>query len=164
MAKNKKKKSTETKKSNANLKRKKESNVKSKRKVKIPETQGKSKVDVGYKKPPKEYQFKPGQSGNPAGNVKNRTHLWRYFCRYMAMTPAEIKAIDRDKLTLSQAMALKIAENGMRGKYSGSERLARHVFDREEGKPTEYLVVGGNDNAMTDEKCEEIRKLLQKRC
>lgn len=23
--------------------------------------------DVGYKKPPKEYQFKPGQSGNPKG-------------------------------------------------------------------------------------------------
>ena len=26
--------------------------------------------EVGYKKPPKEYQFKPGVSGNPKGRPK----------------------------------------------------------------------------------------------
>jgi hypothetical protein len=35
------------------------------RRKKIPVQQGKSKV--GYKKPPEETQFKPGQSGNPNG-------------------------------------------------------------------------------------------------
>jgi hypothetical protein len=45
--------------------------------------QGKS--EVGYKNLPKEAQFKPGQSGNPAGPPKRRTQLWTYFCRYMAL-------------------------------------------------------------------------------
>ena len=35
--------------------------------------QGKRKraYRVGYGRPPKEYQFKPGQSGNPKGRPKN---------------------------------------------------------------------------------------------
>jgi hypothetical protein len=28
--------------------------------------------DVGYRKPPRAYQFKPGQSGNPKGRRKGR--------------------------------------------------------------------------------------------
>ncbi len=38
---------------------------KSARGKKVPAAQGKS--DVGYKSPPREYQFKPGESGNPKG-------------------------------------------------------------------------------------------------
>jgi len=45
--------------------------------------------EVGPGRPPKEHQFKPGQSGNPEGPPKHRTHLWSYFCRYMAMTDAQ---------------------------------------------------------------------------
>ena len=45
---------------------------------------------VGYSKPPKKHQFKPGQSGNPAGPPKRKTQLWNYFCQYIAMTDAEI--------------------------------------------------------------------------
>lgn len=39
----------------------------------LPETAGNAKKDddgVGYKKPPKKYQFKKGQSGNPKGGKK----------------------------------------------------------------------------------------------
>ena len=130
---------------------------------KIPAKQGICN-DVGYKKPPEETQFKPGQSGNPAGPTKRRTQLWVYFCKYMQMTQGQLKKLDRKKLSAAQLSAIKIVENAIKGNYTGSERLARHVFDREEGKPTEYLVVGGNDNSLSDEECEEIRKVLQKRC
>jgi hypothetical protein len=105
---------------------------------KIPAKQGKSKV--GYKKP-----------------------LWVYFCQYMDMTDAKLAKLDRKKLTQAQQTALKLVENAKDGKYSGSERLAQHVFNREEGKPTEYLIVG-SDDSLSDEECEQVRGLLKKSC
>ena len=121
--------------------------------------QGKS--EVGYKKPPKEAQFKPGQSGNPAGPPKRRTQLWTYFCKYMALTDAELAKLDKEKLTQAQQTAIKLVENMREGKGSGSEHLARHVFDREEGKAIEHLVIE-NENTLTDAECEEIREVLRK--
>lgn len=34
-----------------------------------------SKYDVGYKKPPKHSQFKPGESGNPKGRKKGKKNF-----------------------------------------------------------------------------------------
>ena len=113
--------------------------------------------------PPKETQFKPGQSGNPAGPPKRRTQLWVWFCEYMSLTDAKLKRLDRKKLTQVQKTALKLVENATDGKYTGSERLARHVFDREEGKAVEHIIVGGEDN-LTDQECEEIRDILKQSC
>lgn len=125
----------------------------------LPARQG--EYEVGNKKPPKEHQFKPGQSGNPKGPPVRRTNLWVWFCKFMEMTDAQLEKLNMDKLTQAQQAALKLAENIKNGKYSGSQRLARHVFDREEGKPTEHLIIG-NENALTDEECEEIREELRK--
>ena len=118
---------------------------------------------VGDKHPPKEHQFKPGQSGNPAGPPVRRTQLWVWFCKYMDQTDAEIARLDRSKLTQAQQTALKLVENAKNGKYSGSEHLSRHVFDREEGKAVEHLVIE-NENTLTDNECEEIRKVLLNQC
>ncbi|MHC4681940.1 MAG: DUF5681 domain-containing protein [Planctomycetota bacterium] len=84
---------------------------------------------VGDKKPPKEHQFKPGESGNPNGPPKHRTQLWTYFCKYMSLTDTELAKLDRSKLTQAQQTALKLVQNAKAGKYSGSERLARYVRD-----------------------------------
>ena len=129
------------------------------KKTGIPAAQGKS--DIGYKKPPEETQFKPGQSGNPKGAPVRRINLWPTFCRFMALTDAELEKLDRDKLTQAQQTALMLVENAKAGKYSGSERLARHVFDREEGRAVEHLVIE-NENTLTDEECEDIREVLLK--
>jgi len=126
---------------------------------KVPAKQGKSKA--GYKQPPKDHQFKPGESGNPKGPPVRRTQLWVYFCTYMTMTDTELKKLGRSKLTQAQQVALKLVENAKDGKYSGSERLARHVFDREEGKAVEHLVIE-NENTLSDEECEQIREALLK--
>ena len=118
------------------------------------------KSEVGYKKSPKEHQFKPGQSGNPNGAPVHRINLWPLFCGFMTMTDAALKKLDRSKLTQAQQVALKLVENAKDGNYSGSERLARHVFDREEGKAVEHLIIE-NENTLTDEECEDIRKILR---
>lgn len=104
-------------------------------------------------------KFKPGVSGNPAGPPKGRVQLWRYFGKFMGMTEAKLEKLDREKMTLAELTALKLVENMKDGKSSGSERLARHVFDREEGKPIEHFVIE-NENVLSDEECEEIRQIL----
>jgi hypothetical protein len=116
---------------------------------------------VGNKKPPDEHQFKPGESGNPKGPPVRRTQLWVYFCKYMTLNDTQIAKLNRAKLSQAQQTALKLVENMKAGKYSGSERLARHVFDREEGKAVEHLIIE-NENTLTDEECEDIRKMLLK--
>jgi len=128
--------------------------VKSKR---IPAKQGDCKV--GDKNPPKEHQFKPGQSGNPAGPPVRRTQLWVWFCKYMNMTNGELVKLKTGQMTQAQHTALKLVRNMKRGKESGSERLAKHVFDREEGKAIEHLIIA-NENTLSDEECEDIREVL----
>ena len=127
------------------------------KKIAVP--QGKSKV--GYKKPPLEHKFQPGQSGNPKGPPVHRINLWPTFCRFMALTDAELAKLDRTRLTQAQQAALRLVENAKDGKYSGSERLARYVIDRDEGKAVEHLIVE-NENTLTDEECEDIREVLLK--
>lgn len=116
---------------------------------------------VGDKHPPKEYQFKPGQSGNPKGPPVRRTNLWVWFCKYMGLTDKGLAKLDKEKLTQAQQSALMIVERMKEGKYSGSQRLARDVFDREEGKAVEHFVIE-NENMLSDADCEEIRVILQK--
>jgi len=121
----------------------------------------KKESKVGYKNPPKEHQFPPGQSGNPNGPPVHRIHLWSWFCQFMLMTDAQLKRLVKKKMTQVQHTALRLVEDMKAGKYSGSNRLARHVFDREEGRPVEHLVIEPGD-ILTDEECEEIRQSIIK--
>jgi len=133
-------------------------------KAKIPAKQGISKDSghkVGYKNPPKEHQFKLGESGNPNGPPIRRTQLWVYVCQYMNMTDPQIKRLVKKKLTQSQQAALKIVDNMKEGKESGSQRLAMNIFDREEGRPVEHIVIEPGD-ILTDAECEEIRGTVLK--
>ena len=120
------------------------------------------KSEVGYKKPPKEYQFKPGQSGNPKGSPVHRINLWPTFCKFMAMTDKEFEKLDRSKLTQAQQTAVKLVEDAKSGKCSGSERLARHVFDREEGKALQPQVLTVEEVPGTRELSdEELARLVK---
>jgi len=125
-----------------------------------------SQGDDGYKVgpgcPPREYQFKPGQSGNPDGSPKHRTHLWCWLCRYMVMTPAELAKLDRKRLTAAQQTALKMTENAVKGKGCRVERLARYIIDREEGRAVERIVFGDGAD-LSDGECDEVRRMLMAR-
>jgi len=125
---------------------------------KLPAGQGDYKV--GNKKPPKEHQFQPGQSGNPNGPPIRRVNLWPLFCNFMGMTDVELEKLDRKELTQAQQTALTLVKDMKAGKYSGSQRLARHVFDRDEGRPLERVRIEPTD-ILSDAECEEIRKILK---
>jgi hypothetical protein len=125
-----------------------------------------NQADDGYKvgpgHPPKEHQFKPGESGNPNGQPKHRTHLWTHFCRFLAMTPQQIRRVNRAKLTLAERAALRLALAVQKGKRCNSDHLARYSIDRDEGRAVEHLVIGEGDD-LTNDECDELRKLIQGR-
>jgi hypothetical protein len=66
-------------------------------------------------------------------------------------------------LTQAQQTALKLVEDAKAGKYSGSERLARHVFDREEGKAKQKVAIEGEVPVRRELSEEEIRNFIQDR-
>jgi len=81
----------------------------------------------------------------------------------MLMTDSQLKRLVQKNMTQVQHTALSLVRDMKAGKYSGSQRLARHVFDREEGRPVEHLVIEPGD-ILTDEECDEIRETILKNC
>jgi hypothetical protein len=126
----------------------------------LPAEQRENGYRVGPGRPPKEYQFKPGESGNPDGPPIHRTNLWVWFTKYMSMTADERAALDTAKLTAAQETALKMVEKAVNGEGCGFERLARYIVDREEGKAAEHLIFD-NGTDLSDDECEQLRTLIQ---
>jgi len=121
---------------------------------------------VGYKHPPREYQFKPGHSGNPKGTPPSRCNLWRHVCKFMNMKSSELeKIIKSGNLTVVERTAIKIVKSMSTGEDSGPDgtfRMAKHFFDREEGKAVEHVIMDNQQEPPTDEECEEIRQEMRK--
>lgn len=71
--------------------------------------------EIGYGKPPKTHQFKPGQSGNPKGRPKGAKSEATIL---MALLNRKIE-IRRDgkvrKITILEGILLRIAEDSLKG-------------------------------------------------
>jgi len=81
----------------------------------------------------------------------------------MAMSEAALTKLKHEKLTAAQQWALRIVNDTKKLRFAELDRFARYVIDRDEGRPTERFVIG-DDNALTDEECEQIREELKKSC
>jgi hypothetical protein len=76
---------------------------------------GGAEYEVGYGRPPKRAQFKPGQSGNPKGRpkgAKNEATIWRsVFNKKVAIREGGRER----KVSLLEAMILKFTEAALKG-------------------------------------------------
>jgi len=122
-----------------------------------PSRPGKKSGNPNLAKEGEPYQWKPGESGNPAGAPKAKMNLWRYICEYVAMTPEQLKALDTNKLIMAQIIALKHVEKMGKGEYN---RL-RDTIDRSEGKVPDHIVQQTVE--MTNAEAMEILRIRDKK-
>lgn len=125
----------------------------SKRVKNRPASRGKSKPasgndDVGYCRPPKAHQFKPGQSGNPKGRPKGAKNE-ATILRDILDRKITIREAGRSrKVTVRQAMFLRYAEDALRG----NTKSAAFLLNR-------YQMAQGNA-PETDQLDEDDREVL----
>jgi hypothetical protein len=129
---------------------------------KNPDSQGPQEdYQVGYRRPPKEFQWRPGQSGNPTGRTRGKSHLWTYFVEYLSLTQAEFAPLKRKKdLTMGQRAAIRAVETMPRLSRGAARDILLECFNGDEGKPTEHVRYE-REETLTPEECEEIRRALR---
>jgi len=86
---------------------------------------GTSDYEVGYGKPPKHTQFRPGQSGNPAGRPAGVHNLKTDVKRTLA-APVKVTEGGRTRKRSSQEAALKVL---LRKAFGGDGRALDRLFD-----------------------------------
>jgi hypothetical protein len=90
-------------------------------------THSRNAGDVGYGRPPRAHQFKPGQSGNPKGRPKGRKSenqmLEELLSRKMMIREGE----RRRKISLREVIYHGIAEEAVKKK---NLKAAAFLFDR----------------------------------
>jgi hypothetical protein len=116
--------------------------------------------EVGYGRPPKDRQFKPGQSGNPRGRPKGAknqaTILHEILHRKLTIR-------DRGRtrsVPLIEAMLMKFAEEALRGNPKAAAFLLNRYgpAEQDEAAPTE---LSRDDQDILDAFTQRIRSELK---
>lgn len=104
-----------------------------------------------YRQPPKEYQFKKGQSGNPNGRPKGKS-ITKLLMQYGEETTVDM-TIDGEKKKVSKydALVAKIWDSALKGDV----QIAKYLVDRIDGSPRQ--TIDQNINANIEE--EKTTKL-----
>lgn len=95
--------------------------------------------DVGYGKPPKSTQFKPGQSGNPKGRTKgSKNGIYTYIQRELN---SSITLTDGSKITKEQGFARQLTNKALRGDIQ-SQKLLFNIHQKGQRKDKAELFMG----------------------
>ena len=105
--------------------------------------------EVGYGRPPRAHQFKPGQSGNPRGRPKGAKNE-AIILRTLLNRKIEIREGARTrKVTIFEAILLRIAEDALKG----NTKSAAFLFTR-------YAASQVGDSQPGDEIDEDDREVI----
>src|SRR5438132_3333098 len=78
---------------------------------------------VGYGKPPKHTQFRPGQSGNPAGRRKGVRNLMTDVKRTLTV-PVKVRENGRSrKISTQEGVLMRLREKALQGDGRALDRL-----------------------------------------
>jgi hypothetical protein len=128
----------------------------------IPRRRPGEKQNVGYGRPPINYRWKPGQSGNPLGLRKRSKNLRSAIEKILTdkITIREGNKVRR--VTRIEAVILKQLSQALAGNHKAIQAVyaSAKTFGLLEVRP-EKLVVGDLGN-LTDDELRELERLLTK--
>jgi len=118
--------------------------------------------EVGYGKPPKANQFKPGQSGNTKGRPKRRPSLHAVASKALNRRIKIRKDGKECHATVYEALIYKQIELGMRG----NPRALKAILDLvESGAADEPILIGSDTldlSCLSTDEVVELRRICRK--
>ena len=94
--------------------------------------------DVGYGKPPKAHQFKPGQSGNPKGRPKGSPNLLKQISKHAAKKVAVIEAGAEKKMARMDVVISAMFNKASKGDVSAARLLIDLILASSQLEGGEY--------------------------
>lgn len=105
---------------------------------------------VGYKKPPKETQFKPGVSGNPSGRKKRSMTLFELVDKECNAKIVVSENGNQVKITKKAAVAKQIVNKAVKADEIKSLRLSLEIIQAAEKRVYDACV--GKNAGTVDKK------------
>jgi hypothetical protein len=108
------------------------------------------KRDVGYGRPPRTHQFKPGHSGNPRGRPKGAKNE-ATILRDLLNRKIDIREGGRArKITILEAILLRFTEDALKGNIKTAAFLFNRYAGTQPGEPPPGDDISEDDRAVLD--------------
>lgn len=116
--------------------------------------------EVGYKKPPKAGQFKPGQSGNPRGRPKGSASFESLITKELGKKIAVQISGETRRMSIKQAIALGVVKIALSGSPDHKLKTLNLLKSMETEDMTEEPQF--DYSLLTDEEFETFYSLMRK--
>lgn len=104
---------------------------------------------VGYRKPPREHRFKPGQSGNPSGRPKGARGFKADVEEALRATIVVTEDGKKRRISVVAAALMRLIQNAIKkGDLRAIEKLLALAREKDAAAPKEAPVLGADDQAL----------------
>lgn len=87
--------------------------------------------EIGYQKPPKHSQFRPGQSGNPRGRPKGSKNTSTLLQETLAETVTIREYGGKSEVTKLEAIFKQLVNSALKGDHRSMQKLLSLVMEQE---------------------------------
>ena len=119
--------------------------------------------DVGYGRPPREHQFKPGQSGNKRGRPKGSKNEATIISELLNRRIDIRQNGTVRKITLLEGILLKFAEDALKGNpKSAAFLLNRKLLTESSDQPADGPALDMDDRKVLEHYAQQLEEQFKK--
>lgn len=97
---------------------------------------------VGYGRPPRQHQFKPGQSGNPKGRVRKQARMPDIFERLINRRVRVVENGRESDVTVAEAILKRLVMKAMQGDHRSIQMILEMIEEHAPALARRPLVCG----------------------